>query len=190
MQANIAGYSSKLAKDAIPTSQFSHSAELQKIPSHRYCSQQTNSVPRAQLSLSLARDMLDCVRYYYSSHKIPRALSLSRFSILSTVHKNAFHWALRISWWRQNSSGSLEILDRAPPRFSTVFVNNIRRALTVLTPESFLFSFFCVFFRCVCYLFCSLWCFFWCLKTFFMWSTTAYIVPKGAKKTANCSWDL
>ncbi len=55
MQANIAGYSSKLAKDAIPTSQFSHSAELQKIPSHRYCSQQTNSVPRAQLSLSLSR---------------------------------------------------------------------------------------------------------------------------------------
>jgi hypothetical protein len=145
---------------------------------------------RTTLSLSLSRDMLDCVRYYNSSHKIPRALSLSRFSILSTVHKNAFHWALRISWWRQNSSGSLEILDRAPPRFSTVFVNNIRRALTVLTPESFLFSFFCVFFRCVCYLFCSLWCFFWCLKTFFMWSTTAYIVPKGAKKTANCSWDL
>jgi hypothetical protein len=35
--------------------QFSHSAELQKIPSHRNCSQQTKSFPRAQLSLSLSR---------------------------------------------------------------------------------------------------------------------------------------
>ncbi|CAK9197077.1 unnamed protein product [Sphagnum troendelagicum] len=90
MQANIAGYSSKLAKDAIPTSQFRGVAE-DTIASILFTTNKFRPARTAlSHSLSLSRDMLDCVRYYYSSHKIPRALSLSRFSILSTVHKNAF----------------------------------------------------------------------------------------------------
>jgi hypothetical protein len=121
-QADIAGYNSKLAKDAIPTSQFSHSAELQKIPSHRDCSQQTKSFPRAQLSLSLSRGTCSIA----SDTTIHPTKSLVHSHSLDSVDYSQERLPLRsqdfldhVHCWRQNSSRCLEILDRTPPRFST-----------------------------------------------------------------------